>query len=852
MTAASSRLRVLHVSAHYPPDFISGGTLVPARLASALRARGHDVQVFAGHIGSGREPLEQWDDIVDGVPVRWISTRPFTGWADRGNFDNPAAAAAFAEWLLGQRFDVVHVHSLQGLGAGLLAAARASGARVVVTMHDFWWVCARQFLVNRDFTPCCLVVDCGVCRCEVDVPWLRDRDGWLRHQLAFADLVLAPSAAAARLLTANGVGGPLLRVDENGLPQPPPVEAASRPLGSPVRLLFTGGADPMKGLPVLLHAAERLRHLPGWTLTVHAPPTAPVAADGLPIVHEPPYQPSELPAVLARHDVLVLPSLMRESHSIVTREALSGGLAVVCTDTLGPEEAVHDGVNGLVVPAGDDLVLADALRRLVEEPDLLPTLRTAGLQAPLRTLDEQVRGLERRYDELVGERRRAARTPTVRRVLFVTGIEGAPLRYRVRLAAEALELLDVTCDVVHYRDTAVVELADAADAVVMYRVPATWQVLDVIERIRRRADPVPVLFDVDDLIFDESVRAEVRGIAHLPQDEAALWWQGVRRYRTTMEACDAYIGSTELLVQHAAALTGMPSHRWANGVGRLLGQASDAALAHPRRPGPVRLGYFSGTTTHDHDWAAVETAVVEVMRRFPDVQLELGGHVRPTPALDQVARRVRRLPFVAWDVLPRVLRNLDVNLAPLELGGRFNEAKSAIKWLEAALVATPTVASPSQPFQEAVQHGRNGLLAATTDDWVAHLSALVSDVSLRRRLGERARRDALMGLGPHVQGDRYLAILERARAQVAEHGHRIGNGWVAEALHEPFQPSPLEPYALASTLAAGPALRRRAGAGRRLLATVSRAPILAAVAPDRRPAGPAPAHRPAAGSPGRG
>lgn len=795
-------MRIVQVSAHYPPDFVSGGTLVPQRLSRGLQERGHDVRVFAGHVRGGRPALEQWDEVVDGTPVRWISVEPFTDWSAPTNFDNPAVTEAFTAWLTAQRPDVVHLHSLQALGAELVPAARDCGARVVVTMHDFWWLCGRQFLVTRDHVPCCLVVSCGVCPCQVDHAWVEDRDAQLRERLRAADLVLAPSRTAARVLVANGIDPARLRVDENGVPEPVATHTAPPRSDGPVRMLFTGGRDPMKGLPVLRRALDRLGDLPGWTLDAHGVPAAELERDGLPVQTLPPYAPHELGDVLARHDVLVLPSLMRESHSLVTREALAAGLAVICTDTLGPEEAVHHGVNGLVVPAGDDAVLADAMRRLVHEPDLLPELRRGGLLAPLRALDDQVLGLEKIYAELADtppshtEGGSDGDLPPLRRVLIAVGIGGASLRYRARLAAEGLALQGVTADVRHYRDPELPSLAAAADAFVLYRVPATQQVLAVVEAVRHRPEPIPLVFDIDDLIFDESVRAEVRGIAHLSAQEVELWWQGVRRYRTTMEVCDAYIGSTELLCEHAAEVTGMPVYRWANGVGRLLARASDAELRRPRREGPVRLGYFSGTDTHDHDWAAVEPAVLDVMARHPDVELWLGGYLNPTPALAPFDHRVHRMPFVPWHDLCGLLHDVDVNLAPLEMRGRFNEAKSAIKWLEAALVGTPTVASPTQPFREAVEHGVNGLLASTHDEWVEALDLLVRDLPTRRRLGARARRDALLELGPHVQGLRYLQILEQARAAVAQSGHRTPTSkFDAEALDEPWEPTALEPYA---------------------------------------------------------
>src|SRR5205085_1346136 len=106
----------------------------------------------------------------------------------------------------------------QSLGGGLLPIAKGAGAHVVVTMHDFWWYCARQFLVDRSLQPCSPVVDAGVCACEVDTDWLRFRNGRLHEYLESADLVLCPSSAAAQLLVANGIDPARLEVDENGMP----------------------------------------------------------------------------------------------------------------------------------------------------------------------------------------------------------------------------------------------------------------------------------------------------------------------------------------------------------------------------------------------------------------------------------------------------------------------------------------------------------------------------------------------------------------------------------------------------------------------------------------------------------
>ncbi len=822
-------MRLLLVSCHYPPDFISGGTLLPQRLARGLHARGHEVSVYAGWLGdlaadpwsgpAGARPLEGWTEVDEtGLPVRWVVSTPWIGWDLRENFDNPAVAADFAAHLARVQPDVVHFHSLQSLGAGLVAVAAESGAKVVVTMHDFWWWCGRQFLVDLEHRPCPMVVACGSCGCQVDRPWLEVRTAFLQAQLAQADAVLAVSQSAATVYLANGLDPAVLEVDENSLP---PVDEAQGPRpgaaeaerpeadpsgpgatgardDAPLRFRYAGGADRMKGVHVLLHAAGALADLPGWRLVAHGAGSyvqaEGVDLEGVPVELADPFPPDELDTLLAQTDVLVVPSVMRETYSLVTREALTRGVPVLVTDTLGPEEVVHDGVNGLVVPAGDADALAAAMRSLVLDRDKVGRMAEACGKVPVRSLDDQLDGLERRYRALLEPVPAEARTSVVpavrdvRWVLFLVGITGAPLRYRVHLATEGLALLGVHSDVRHYRHPEVIDLVERVDAVVAYRVPATVQVLDLLERARNRG--VPTFFDVDDLIFDPDIRHEIPAMNLLPPDEAELWMQGVRRYRTTMEACDAYIGSTEALCRAATDVVGLPAERFANGVGMVLARASDAERARPRADGPLRIGYLSGTTTHDADWAFVEPAVVRALDAHPDVEVWLGGPVAPTTALDRFGARVQRIPFTDWLRLPAILRDLDVNLAPLEPGSRFNEAKSAIKWLEAALTATPTVASPTQPFCEAIDHGVNGFLAESVDDWFELLDRLLADPVLRARTGARASRDALLRWSPHLQGRRYLDILQGGIP-----ARRAGQ-FPPEALDEPYEAVPVDLYPL--------------------------------------------------------
>jgi glycosyltransferase involved in cell wall biosynthesis len=341
-------------------------------------------------------------------------------------------------------------------------------------------------------------------------------------------------------------------------------------------------------------------------------------------------------------------------------------------------------------------------------------------------------------------------------VLFASGIDGFCHRYAVLHWAEQLATRGIAATVRAHLDPRLAgDLVDH-DLLVLYRVPSSPWIARLIEWAHARGRPT--VFAIDDLIFDPDV-PEPPLLGTRSDDDRRAWHEGVRRYRTTLLACRVFLGTTPALCAHARA-AGKSVHLHRAGLGAV--ELALGARARARDAGGARLfrlGYFSGTPTHDDDFATIAPVIADLLERHPGVELLVGGEVTLAPVLARFGARILRLPLVPWAELPTVLASVDVNLAPLAWEHPFVAAKGAIKYLEAAAVGVPTVASPTEAFRDAITDGANGVLAADAAAWHEALTTLITDPARAGRLGAAAREDVGRRFDPVTQGEALASML---------------------------------------------------------------------------------------------
>jgi phosphatidylinositol alpha-mannosyltransferase len=310
-------------------------------LARELRRVGHEVRVLGPCDGPPPEPFVT--PLGDSLPTAANgSIAPLA--------PDPSAALRTVRALRDEAFDVIHIHEPLAPGPAITTAT-IHAAPTVGTFHA-----AGRSTMYRFLRP------------------------MLRRLLDRIDHKVVVSKDAMELV--HGYLGGDYELLFNGVDttEISAVEPYLAPGGRP-SVFFLGRHEERKGLDVLLEAIQRLDLDIACWVAGEGPDTPRLRAQ---------YRTDDRIEWLGRvtdHDklarmrgasVFCAPSLHGESFGIVLVEAMAAGTPVVASALNGYRNVATDGVDSLLVPPGDPVALAAALRRVLVEPDLAAGLVAAG------------------------------------------------------------------------------------------------------------------------------------------------------------------------------------------------------------------------------------------------------------------------------------------------------------------------------------------------------------------------------------------------------------------------------------------------------------------------------------------
>ncbi|MER8459709.1 glycosyltransferase family 4 protein [Mesorhizobium sp. M0923] len=382
-------MRILLLSQFYPP-VIGGEERHVRNLGAALAQRGHHVSV--GTLRHPGSPETEQDGAVRVHRLRGTLQRLSGLHTDPERrhappFPDPELVLALKRLVAQERPDIVHAHNW--IYASFLPVKVLSGARLVVTLHDYGLVCAKKNFMHLGTHLCsgpapakclpCAIVHYGAVKGAATT-----LSNWVSSFAAqrLVDRFIPVSHAVAHH-TGLTQGRASYEIIPNFVPDDVGVLGPEDPclrqeLPANGFILFVGDMMRLKGIGVLLQAYASLERAPPLVLIGRRVADTPTEfPPNVRVFNTWPH--SAIMHAWRRSLFGVLPSVGPEACATVIMEAMASGKAVVATDVGGMPDMVDHGQTGLLVPPGDTHALAHAMQTLVDDRALLARLEATSL-----------------------------------------------------------------------------------------------------------------------------------------------------------------------------------------------------------------------------------------------------------------------------------------------------------------------------------------------------------------------------------------------------------------------------------------------------------------------------------------
>lgn len=383
-------MRIVFLSARYPPDVLGGGEISTRLIAEALAVAGNEVTVLCGG-------QQDHDDMFGGVRI--LRTRELLPWWSKPIREAPVSRAmaqvvtkALERHALAP--DILHAHEFR---SALTLSLLAHPHRVVTirdyapicgTTNNMWWdgsSCDGCYWTNVLFR-CHRVVEASIPRKPFRVAQYKGNLSFRRHAYAripfhvytsgclmerVVERLHAPTMAVAAIIPNP--------VDPAWIASPP------TPLPSGNILCAAGRLETTKGTDVLLHAiAEVRRKLPDVHL--HYAGGGEISryrdlaehqgvADA--VTFHGPVSSSTVQELIDRSVAVISPHVWEEPFGRAALEAGARGRALIASDLGGVRETTT-AATALLVPPKDASALAAACVRLLKNRESATTLGRTG------------------------------------------------------------------------------------------------------------------------------------------------------------------------------------------------------------------------------------------------------------------------------------------------------------------------------------------------------------------------------------------------------------------------------------------------------------------------------------------
>jgi glycosyltransferase involved in cell wall biosynthesis len=375
-------LRILLLSAFYPPNAFGGYEVECSAVADHLAAGGHEVTVLTSASASAGAGAAAGSGAVK---VRRELTRltPDARGATKAPGASLRAVHTAREALAEARPELIYVWNGSSVAQAAIRVLADSGTPLAFRICEHWF---GALFTNDQFMRELLPAERGPARAawSLGCRAFNNRMPSLRLEpIAPLRTAISWNSEAIRsMVTTPAFIEPVLERIGHSVPRHGDMYAAVEPDPAPEpRILFLGRVTPYKGVSVAIEALALLRasSQPQAQLVVVGPEDPDHGAEmralaarlgvGEAVAFRGQLTPEQAAQELSRAHALIVPSIWQEPFPLVTIEGALARVPLVASDVGGIGEGMHHEEHALLFAGGDARGAADALARTLGEPE---------------------------------------------------------------------------------------------------------------------------------------------------------------------------------------------------------------------------------------------------------------------------------------------------------------------------------------------------------------------------------------------------------------------------------------------------------------------------------------------------
>lgn len=343
--------------------------------------------------------------------------------------------------------------------------------------------------------------------------------------------------------------------------------------------------------------------------------------------------------------------------------------------------------------------------------------------------------------------------------------EVTTFRYRTYNIMQALEKSNqyfATCFLVEELRT-ISKLIEKIDLIILQRCKWSMELESFLNYAKYKGKKV--LYDIDDLIYDNKyIPSYLNNIGDYTDKSISSLVSMSSLYHMALSFCDCFITSTPKLAEFMKKDFGKDVFVYHNFLNIEQEEISCEIRKQKKtcyEDDKFVIGYFSGSGTHVRDLDIVLDAILKLMDRYDDIYFEIVGFMALNKNFNKYLKNKRIImkPLVPYQKLQYLMGSVDLNIVPLQ-NNQFNNCKSELKYFEASIVDTITIASNNEVYGHVIKDGENGFLASDFD-WYEKLEYIYLNKRELYPIKEKAREYSLKEYGCYCQTEKLDKMFDR-------------------------------------------------------------------------------------------